>query len=344
MSEYEDELVYMSKYVGMRSDYVQAGGGNTSIKISEENMIIKSSGVQLSDISKNYGISYVNYLEIKNNLYKKIELVNEKKILEESTFSGNIPSIETFLHSITYKYTIHVHSTIINILTCQKNGMEILKKLFPTGIFVDYATPGIELAYKVIESCKNNSKRDIIFLKNHGIIVSSDKLEDTINLLENSINIVAEYLKININKYNNISYLYKIHIKAIENFSNIIYLCENEDISKALMKNKGNLWNYLLFPDAVVYCGSKYLNLTDMEDRENIKAIIENKRNVLIAYCGNIYINTISLKKAKEIETVLASTAQIFLNVNEEQLDYINTNQQNKINTSETEKYRKTIS
>lgn len=57
---YENELIYLSKYVGMRSDYVQAGGGNISIKISDKNMIIKSSGVQLADIHKGYGITCVD--------------------------------------------------------------------------------------------------------------------------------------------------------------------------------------------------------------------------------------------------------------------------------------------
>ena len=42
----------MSKYAGMREDLVQAGGGNSSYKISQTEMAIKASGYQLSDLTE----------------------------------------------------------------------------------------------------------------------------------------------------------------------------------------------------------------------------------------------------------------------------------------------------
>ena len=55
-----DELKAISKYAGMREDLVQAGGGNTSVKISDERMYIKASGCQLADVSMESGSALVN--------------------------------------------------------------------------------------------------------------------------------------------------------------------------------------------------------------------------------------------------------------------------------------------
>ena len=35
------KLIKLSKYAGMREDIIQAGGGNTSVKIDNEKMFIK---------------------------------------------------------------------------------------------------------------------------------------------------------------------------------------------------------------------------------------------------------------------------------------------------------------
>ena len=339
--KYISELIYISKYVGMRTDYVQAGGGNVSIKISADEMLIKSSGTLLSDMSKNNGYSVVDYQLVKKYLqesnYLKTDI--ENKIIKESIIEGRQPSIETFLHSFTYKYTIHIHPTIINMLTCQKKGKEILENLFPESIFVEYALPGMELANKVLKEMLRKNRGKIIFLKNHGIIVSGDEYKTVIEKLEEIINKVALYMKIDISKYNNVSYLYKLHIETIKNFSNIIYLSEDVNILKAIELNNGKLWNYSMFPDSIIYCGFQGKDFTANSEKEIINAIKTNP--IIMLYDKNIYINAVSLKKAREIESVLISTAQIYVNTIGEQLEYIDDIEKNRIIISELEKLRK---
>lgn len=340
---YKEELVYISKYVGMRKDYVQAGGGNTSVKISNELMFIKSSGIALSDMNEENGYSLVNYKLIKNCLMEYNNSKKyDKKILEKSLIEGKRPSIETFLHSITEKYTIHVHSTIINILTCQESGMDILKKLFPNSILVDYALPGIELANKLIEQSYNQSKKEIIFLKNHGIIVSDDNYIEAIYKLNEIVNKVANYLNIDISKYNNVSYIYNLYREIQSDFSNVIYLSEDRYIMNALEKNNGYIWNYLLFPDSVVYCGIEHIEAISNNKEDFIKLINRNPKIAIILLDGYIYINAKSIKHAKDIEDILSSSAQIYLNA-KEKLEYIDNIEQEKINKSDSEKYRKNM-
>lgn len=341
LEKYISELIYISKYVGMRNDYVQAGGGNVSIKISNDKMLIKSSGTLLSDMSENNGYSVVDYQLVKKYLlesnYLKTDI--ENKIIKESIIEGKQPSIETFLHSFTHKYTIHIHPTVINMLTCQKKGKEILENLFPESIFVEYALPGMELANKVFKEILCKKREKIIFLKNHGIIVSGDEYKTVIEKLEEIINKVALYLKIDISKYNKVSYLYKLHIEAIKNFSNIIYLSEDVNILKAIELNNGKLWNYSMFPDSIIYCGFQGEDFTSNSEKEIINAIKTNP--IIMIYDKNIYINAVSLRKAREIESVLIATAQIYVNTIGEQLEYISDIEKNRIIISELEKLRK---
>lgn len=341
LEKYISELIYISKYVGMRNDYVQAGGGNVSIKISADKMLIKSSGILLSDMSKTNGYSVVDYQLVKKYLLESNDLKTyiEDKIIKECIIDGKQPSIETFLHSFTKKYTIHIHPTIINMLTCQKKGKKILENLFPEAIFVEYALPGMELANRVFKEIMCKKREEIIFLKNHGIIVSGDEYKTVIEKLGEIINKVASYLKIDISKYNNVSYLYKLHIKSIKNFSNIIYLSEDSNILKAIEINNGKLWNYSMFPDSIIYCGFQGKDFTANSEGEILNAIKASP--IIMLYDKNIYINAASLKKAREIESVLISTAQIYVNTSVEQLEYISDVEKNRIITSELEKFRK---
>lgn len=48
-------FIQISKYAGMRNDLAQAGGGNTSVKLDDRVMLVKSSGFQLADVSENSG-------------------------------------------------------------------------------------------------------------------------------------------------------------------------------------------------------------------------------------------------------------------------------------------------
>ena len=58
------ELVEISKYAGERLDLVQAGGGNSSVKLDNGQMLIKASGYSLSEVVEGYGYSKVLTTEV----------------------------------------------------------------------------------------------------------------------------------------------------------------------------------------------------------------------------------------------------------------------------------------
>ena len=341
-------LIKLSKYAGMREDIIQAGGGNTSVKINDETMFIKSSGYQLSEMEENVGYSKVNYKKIvdyfKSNL--EIKRSDEKELLENTLIEGKRPSIETFLHSITEKYTLHTHPLLINVFTSRKNGMKELKSMFPDSLVIDYQTPGIFLAKEFFDKflkLENPQKTNIVFLKNHGLIVSGKNMDEVIELHESILETLENKLKVNMRAYRNSTFLFKKLEDFIEN--NIVYLCENSRIKNFIENNSIEDINYCFSPDSLIYCNKKILLLNKDDDMlEVIKNHSLKYGNFNVVYFENeLYIIAPNVKKAKEIESVLSFNLQVLeLNKNNE-MDFLTEEEQNFLLNWDSEKYRKNL-
>lgn len=342
-----DTLLEMSKYAGMREDLVQAGGGNTSVKISNEEMLIKASGYQLTEVSKNQGYAKVNYKVIqdffKQHSIEEISKSDEKMLLEKCFVEGERPSIETFLHAITDSVTLHTHALAVNLLTDTKQGMDTLREIFPQAVFVKYATPGIELA-KVLykEICKINYIPQVIFLKNHGLITSGKTFTEVKKVTEEVICKIEQKLNLDFSRYSNATKIYDILCSAGIN-NRIVSLMKTREIYDACNSNNG-IWDIAICPDALVYCGKKILYLEEDYSEVSVREFIE-KYGIpgVVYYKGYFYACGSSLKKAKEIETLLCFTAEILLHSKAEDLDYLDEKEQNYLLNWDAEKYRQNL-
>ena len=341
-------LIKLSKYAGMREDIIQSGGGNTSVKINDETMFIKSSGYQLSEMEENVGYSKVNYKKIVDYFKSHLEIKrsDEKELLENTLIQGKRPSIETFLHSITEKYTLHTHPLLINVFTSRKNGMKELKSMFPNSLIIDYQTPGIFLAKEFFDKfskLENPQKANIVFLKNHGLIVSGKNMDEVIELHESILETLENKLKVNMQAYRNSTFLFKKLEDFIEN--NIVYLCENRRIKNFIENNSIKDVNYCFSPDSLIYCNKKILLLNKNDDMlEVVKNHNLKYGNFNVAYFENeLYIIAPNVKKAKEIESVLSFNLQVLkLNKNDE-MDFLTEEEQNFLLNWDSEKYRKNL-
>ena len=72
MNEIKD-LVDISKYAGERFDLIQAGGGNSSVKLENGEMLIKASGFILSDMDENNGYSRVDIKKTVSDLKSQLD-------------------------------------------------------------------------------------------------------------------------------------------------------------------------------------------------------------------------------------------------------------------------------
>jgi len=314
-----DVLVNISKYAGERFDLVQAGGGNSSVKLKDGTMLIKASGFLLSDVEKDNGYSKVNTADIANIvLNEKLLQLKDKKDRENFTSTlvknatidkKNRPSIETLLHSFLLKYTLHTHPIVVNMLVIKKDWEKILKNIFSTDniALVEYKTPGIELALVLHkEITKNINTPQIIFLQNHGLIITSNNKEDIELLTEYVIDKIEKYLNIDMNKYKLTSKVSKF-INRVNNFNNIAYLSEDTILNNALKANRKLFLKKPFCPDTLVYCGISSMELSNIENNIETKQHINNYYETpkTIIYKDKLFIIAKNIKKAKEIEEVL---------------------------------------
>ena len=62
-------------------------------------------------------------------------------------------------------------------LAARNDGREILEELFPDAVYVPYRKPGAALAETYYKICQAAGRPEIIFLENHGLVVSGDSPE-----------------------------------------------------------------------------------------------------------------------------------------------------------------------
>ena len=84
-----EKLAWLSQKIGNRLDYVQGGGGNISVKISDNLMAIKASGFELKNLTENYGFAFVNHQRIAKEINKEI---NKPKPINADFIGLNAPN------------------------------------------------------------------------------------------------------------------------------------------------------------------------------------------------------------------------------------------------------------
>lgn len=186
-------LAKLSHEVGVRLDYVQGGGGNISVKISDDLMAIKASGYELKNVTEKSGFAFVNHAEIN----QKISEFCRKKNGDDKKFSAAVklstkeimpyqtlrPSMETGFHSIIpFEYVIHSHAVYALILACSSEGKKIAAEIFPNFLWIEYCNPGWQLTEMIFNGLKKSPKSQIIFLQNHGLIVAGNDADELLFL------------------------------------------------------------------------------------------------------------------------------------------------------------------
>ena len=353
MNEYQHNLITqfikISQYAGMREDVVQAGGGNSSVKISPNRMLIKASGYQLADIREGQGYSVVDPQKItaffRDRGVKTLDANIENQLLEQSLVEGKRPSIETFLHCITDVLTLHTHPVAVNILTMRKGGMDILKELVPDALLVGYETPGIKLAQKYFSSVYQDTAErmhPVIFLKNHGMIVTGRTADEVIGKTEEVLHILEEHLQLNMAVQHQATHLWQAFEEAGQ--EGIVWTVTDRNVLAAYQKFGGG-WHYDFCPDCLVYCGKRMLQIAPGE----LPAIAIRKHMqqfgpaVVVIWKNTLYIHAVNVKKAMDIQSVLSFSAQIMQQNAGVDCDFLSEEEQNFLLHWDAEKYRQSL-
>ena len=194
------QLFEISHVVGANPEYVQAAGGNTSVKSPDaRTMAIKASGTALTSMSETNGWVELDVTAIlrvldRTDLGALPPKEREARVLEclHSAVVGGHgrPSVETMLHAMLGRVVLHTHAVAANALNCGP-GLQTLTEICPPGelppLWVPYTDPGWCLAIAVKSSAEAYRERHgcmpaVIFMENHGVLVSASGARECLAL------------------------------------------------------------------------------------------------------------------------------------------------------------------
>ena len=318
MVDHKEALANISFYAGNRFDLVQAGGGNTSVKINKKIMLVKASGIHLSEVTKESGYVSIDYSMIREYLSNNdLSSFDKQKrqdaaniLMQESKLSlVGQPSIETFLHALLSKHTLHTHPISVNILAAKTSWKKELLNAWPDAICIPYHTPGIDLANALLNELniyiKDHHGRypKVVFLQNHGLIVSSESHEEVIDITEKLTAKIDSILSLDLQRYRNITALQKILNQMTTNNINII--CNDDElINQYLHSEVPSLEVWPFCPDTLIYCGVRPVFLKNLDSAEPIREYVAAYKEYpkVIILNKQVYFCAANFKKAKEAQ------------------------------------------
>ena len=177
------DFLELSRRVGAEPLLVQGPGGNTSIKYGRK-MWIKASGTELADaLEKNI------FVEVDCDLaIAEIDGVGDGSCRAAlvDQFSTLRPSIETAFHALLpFRFVVHVHSIATICHAASGEGGELLaaKLAGLDWALVPYQRPGVPLT-RAIGEVMGSPAAKVYVLKNHGLIVCGESVEEADSLLQ----------------------------------------------------------------------------------------------------------------------------------------------------------------
>jgi len=209
--KFKDDLalrVYTSRLLGQDPSLVLHGGGNTSVKITETNIVgskeeilyVKGSGWDLVSIEKD-GFSSVRMAHMLN--LSKLKSLSDPQMVNElktqlTNATSPTPSVETILHAILpFKYVDHTHADAVVTISNTSNGEERIREIYGNRVvIVPYVMPGFDLAKEVgrLFSKMASDKTEGMVLLNHGIFSFGNTARESYERMIDLVKAAEKYL------------------------------------------------------------------------------------------------------------------------------------------------------
>ncbi len=201
--------VYTSRLLGQNKDLVLHGGGNTSVKITENNILgndvdllyVKGSGWDLETIDRpGFPAVQIEHLCALSKLesLSDPEMVNEIKT-HMTNASAPTPSVEAILHAILpFKFVDHTHADAVVTLTNTPDGLKRIQEVYGDRVVViPYVMPGFDLARKCAEiyTAESTDKTIGMVLMNHGIFSFADTARDSYERMIELVTLAEDFIR-----------------------------------------------------------------------------------------------------------------------------------------------------
>ncbi len=178
------KLVNLSAELGQDLNLVQAGGGNTSIKL-DGTLWVKASGKWLARARQEEMFLPVPMAEILQFLDRGEEYTVEQKLANGTSLR---PSVETAMHAVLPDaVVVHLHSVNTITWAVRMDGEAELEKRLAglPWMWVPYLHPGMPLAVAIQRAIQDRAAygTKMLVLENHGLVVTGEDTEDALTLL-----------------------------------------------------------------------------------------------------------------------------------------------------------------
>lgn len=177
----EDVRKYCAK-IGAAPLLVQGAGGNVSWK-ENSTLWVKASGTWLANAEK-------------EGIFIPVDLAHLKCEIAKQNFSivpevvGDIklrPSIETMLHALMpHRVVLHLHAVEVLAHLVRQDFEDYFNSVLGKTVsfsVVDYHKPGTDLALAIDAVLTQSPLVDVIFLKNHGVVIGGENIADVHQIL-----------------------------------------------------------------------------------------------------------------------------------------------------------------
>ncbi|MDA3951762.1 MAG: class II aldolase/adducin family protein [Spirochaeta sp.] len=180
-------IVALSRHYGRDDEWIIAGGGNTSAK-TDGTLWVKASGTSLGTATEEnfVALDRTRLAEIWNKEYPRDVEQREAEALTDlmaARHGGETlrPSVETGMHdALPHTYVVHTHPTLVNGVTCGRDGPAVVKELFEERAeWVGAINPGYVLSKHIVDTVARrkvtaDAPAPYIFLQNHGLTVAAE--------------------------------------------------------------------------------------------------------------------------------------------------------------------------
>ena len=309
-------LIYFSRLYGANPDLVTCGGGNTSMK-EDGVMYVKGSGTALKDaVTETFvGMNHKMLMSMLDDEYPEGDVEREAKFLKDVTAAklpgeeAKRPSVEALLHALfPQKFVLHLHPSLVNGLTCAKNGEEECKRLFGDSVvWVPACKPGYVLARKMKDVFDASEKTiKTVLLENHGVFFAADTVEGLATSLTGMMNALnSQVCEVPSVESDAEEPGFAEKIKKVSGKEFVLFNASPTALKFAESKQAAEPIMKPFNPDQIVYCGPKVQFAMCEGCLENITA------NVIIMKGVGIYAIGDTEKNANNCMTLVKDAMKV---------------------------------
>ncbi len=202
------QRVYTSRLLGRDKSLVLHGGGNTSVKIRERNLVgdeedilyVKGSGWDLEFIEE-AGFSPVRMAHLLK--LARLEALSDPQMVNElathmTSASAPAPSVETILHALLpHKYVDHTHSDAVLAVANTADGAARIAKIYGNQVvIIPYVMPGFDLARLCADLFPRQAGKNTLgmVLLNHGIFSFGATARESYARMIHLVDLAERYL------------------------------------------------------------------------------------------------------------------------------------------------------